>query len=339
MNQVVVRPASSAPALALRRGTWRKLICGASNQDLAAVTDLSWAYTKAGIHCIDVAADPAVAAAARVGINAALDPGQQAPWLMVSLNDARDPHFRKASFDARRCPPHCPRPCEARCPVGAISAEGVAAARCYGCGRCLDACPLGLISEQSWCLEPSRLLPVLSSSQPDAIEIHTRPGSFAPFARLLERLAPLLARLRLLAVSAGGGTADLPSYLWQLLPLLEAQPAPFLWQLDGRPMSGDMGRGTAHAAVALALAVRRTGLPGPLQVAGGTNAYTQPLLRRHGLGGNGTAPPAVAGIAFGGAARQLLAPLIQDARTRGSTLRHQPDLATTAVNRARQLLG
>ena len=337
MKTGIVSPLS-APALALRHGSWRKLICGASNQDLETITDLSWAYTRAGVHCIDVAADPAVIAAARLGINAALVSGGQAPWLMVSLNDAKDPHFRKASFDARRCPAHCPRPCEACCPVEAIAGHGVAVARCYGCGRCLPVCPWGLIREQSWCLERSQLLPVLSASQPDAIEIHTRPGSFEPFARLLEQLTPLLAHVQLLAVSAGGRADDLSAYLWQLLPLLEAQPAPFLWQLDGRPMSGDIGRGTARAAVALALALLRTGLPGPLQVAGGTNAYTQPLLMHHGLTSTGKAPPRVAGIAFGSAARRQLAPLIRAAQARGSALRHQPDLAQAAVNRARQLL-
>ena len=77
-----------APEDALRHGCWRKLICGASNQDLAAITDLAWVYTRAGVHCIDVAPDPAVVAAARQGIAAALKPGHHPPWLMVSLNGA-----------------------------------------------------------------------------------------------------------------------------------------------------------------------------------------------------------------------------------------------------------
>jgi hypothetical protein len=51
------------PDLALARGHWVKLICGASNQDLAAIEDLCGIYTLAGVHCIDGAADPAVVAA------------------------------------------------------------------------------------------------------------------------------------------------------------------------------------------------------------------------------------------------------------------------------------
>lgn len=58
------------PLHSLKQGTWFKLICGASFQDLPAVHNLSLAYTLAGVDCIDVAADPAVVEAARGGITA-----------------------------------------------------------------------------------------------------------------------------------------------------------------------------------------------------------------------------------------------------------------------------
>ena len=332
--------AGCTPEAALRHGGWRKLICGASNQDLAAITDLAWVYTRAGIHCIDVAPDPAVAAAARQGIAAALKPGQPPPWLMVSLNDDTDPHFRKAHFDPGRCPPDCHRPCEATCPVEAISTAGVATARCYGCGRCLSICPLGLIQERSWRLERSKLLDILAACQPDALEIHTRPGALSPFTRLLALLQPLLPRLRLLAVSVGGPLPQLVPYLWRLHGLLLHQPVRHLWQLDGRPMSGDLGSGATHAAVALALGVSRHGPPGPLQVAGGVNRHTSTLLERHGLAGNSTGekPPAVVGMAFGGAARKLLRPWLAAAQAQGRTLRENHGLAQAAVAQAQALL-
>ena len=57
-----------SPHDALRRGHWIKLICGASNQDLPAITDLCAVYGAAGIDCVDVAADPAVVRAARQGL-------------------------------------------------------------------------------------------------------------------------------------------------------------------------------------------------------------------------------------------------------------------------------
>jgi Iron-Sulfur binding protein C terminal len=79
-----------------------------------------------------------------------------------------------------------------------------------------------------------------------------------------------------------------------------------VWQTDGRPMSGDIGRGTAKASVSLAGLVKRVlvkeGIPGHVQPAGGTNDATAPLLAEAGLlwTANG-----VAGIAVGGYARKV----------------------------------
>ncbi|HBL14801.1 MAG TPA: 4Fe-4S ferredoxin, partial [Cyanobacteria bacterium UBA11162] len=121
------------PLRSLREGHWFKLICGASFQYLPAVRSLTLAYTLAGADCIDVAADPAVIAATQEALQVAthLEDEAQArgwgrrsrPWLMVSLNDGEDPHFRKAEFDPNLCPTDCPRPCEKICPAQAIVFE------------------------------------------------------------------------------------------------------------------------------------------------------------------------------------------------------------------------
>lgn len=178
------------PLHSLKQGTWFKLICGASFQDLPAIHNLSLVYSLAGVDCIDVAADPTVVEAARGGMAAAqvylesarsrgLSPNPK-PWLMVSLNDADDPHFRKAQFNPEHCPPDCPRPCEAVCPAAAIAFtqehQGVIQERCYGCGRCLPICPQGLISAKAYRTSPETLAPFVLSMAVDAIEIHTQPG-------------------------------------------------------------------------------------------------------------------------------------------------------------------
>ena len=81
-------------------------------------------------------------------------------------------------------------------------------------------------------------------------------------------------------------------------------------------MSGDVGAGTARAAVQLWRALRPLAPPGPLQLAGGTNAHSIELLdaREH-----------PAGVAFGGMARRLVMPLVQEAEARGVSLRHWPE--------------
>ena len=93
-----------SPERALAEGRWVKLICGASNQDLPAIADLCAIYGLAGVHCIDVAADPAVVRAARQGLDWLQGRSANSPWLMVSLSDGSDAHFRKAWFDPRSCP-------------------------------------------------------------------------------------------------------------------------------------------------------------------------------------------------------------------------------------------
>ena len=324
------------PDQALSEGHWVKWIGGASNQDLAAIEDLAGIYALAGVHCLDVAADPAVVAAARRGLAWAERQrgrpwGVERPWLMVSLSDGVDPHFRKAWFDPQCCPPSCPRPCERVCPALAIHAAGVLADRCYGCGRCLPACPLGLIGERAQVLAADAVPPLLRQLQPDAIELHTQPGRLTAFAARLEQLAASGVRLRRVAVSAGADVSV--AELWQRYEVLRRHGLRPLWQLDGRPMSGDVGGGTAHAAVRL-LAERLAALPpGPLQLAGGTNARTWPLLQRQPQ-----LAARCAGVAFGGVARRLLQPLLLAAQQRGHSLLADAELWPRGLRQARTLV-
>ncbi len=345
---VSLPPAPTAPRLspnlALASGRWVKWIGGASNQDLQAIEDLAGLYTLAGVHCLDVAADPAVVAAARRGMAWAEERGASKPWLMVSLSDGADPHFRKAWFDPSRCPPSCPRPCARVCPALAIPARsGVVAERCYGCGRCLPACPLGLIEEQPVLLAPEAIGPLLAALRPDAIELHTQIGRTEAFATRLDQVLSAGIPLQRLAVSCGlegqpadGGNNDpaaLARDLWQRFVLVRAAGLRPLWQLDGRPMSGDVGVGTARAAVRLLEAVGPLAPPGPLQLAGGTNAHTLTLVQALPA----SSPP-VAGVAFGSVARQPLQVLLQQAQGRGRRLLDLPDLLAPALERARALV-
>ncbi len=336
------------PCNSLREGNWFKLICGASFQHLPAVRHLTLAYTLAGADCIDVAADPAVIAAAKDALAVADILGNAAqargfgyrgqPLLMVSLNDGEDPHFRKAEFNPTLCPTDCPRPCEKICPAQAITFEkksdgfsGVIDQRCYGCGRCLPICPNQLIYTRNTVSAPDAIAELIVEAGVDALEIHTKVGHFADFKRLWSAIAPRVNRLKLLAISCPDGEG-LIEYLWSLYQLISPLPCRNVWQTDGRPMSGDIGLGATRAAVKLAQKVQGAGLPGYIQLAGGTNQHTVAKLKAVGLLKKSdqddkevtltsdsrnnllhlSSQPYVAGVAYGSYARVLLSPILNE---------------------------
>ena len=131
----------------------------------------------------------------------------------------------------------------------------------------------------------------------------------------------------------GGHPAVLARDLWQRFSLVRAAGLQPLWQLDGRPMSGDVGAGTAHAAVRLLRAVGPLAPPGPLQLAGGTNLHTLTLVEALPAGS-----PPLAGVAFGSVARHSLQDLLQKAQGRGRRLLDLPDLLTPALTIAQALV-
>ncbi|MEH2417512.1 circadian clock protein LdpA [Nostoc sp.] len=289
-----------APLQSLKQGDWFKLICGASFQHLPAVRSLTLAYTLAGADCIDVAADPAVIAAAQAALLVARTLAREAqkrgfdykgnsPFLMVSLNDGEDPHFRKAEFNPTECPTECPRPCERICPAQAIvfnsikeDFSGVLSQKCYGCGRCIPVCPYDIIYTSSHMSTPSAIAPLVMSTGVDAVEIHTKVGRLAEFEQLWQAISPWADQLKLLAISCPDGEGMI-DYLRAVYELIAPLNSALIWQTDGRPMSGDIGDGTTIAAVKLGQKVLAAKLPGYVQLAGGTNSYTVAKLKAMGL--------------------------------------------------------
>jgi hypothetical protein len=122
--------------------------------------------------------------------------------------------------------------------------------------------------------------------------------------------------LKLIAISCPDGD-DLINYLWALYDLISPLPCPLVWQTDGRPMSGDIGAGTTRAAVKLGQKVLEAGLPGYVQLAGGTNHHTVTKLRSLGLlrqlepQQKSPSFRCIAGVAYGSYARTLLTPILE----------------------------
>lgn len=320
---------------ALAKGCWVKLICGASNEDLPSIADLCALYATAGVHCIDVAADTAVVKTARQSLDWAQELTGIRPWLMISLSDGEDEHFRKAFFDPKHCPLDCSRPCQLVCPAKAITNnEGINPKSCYGCGRCLPTCPLGLIQEKNLHLSIKDLSVIISELRPDAIEIHTAPGRAKKFQDTMKEIMSAKVPLKRIAVSCGlqgyGITVEeLAQELWERHSCIRLYGQKAIWQLDGRRMSGDLGKSTTKAAVALWQEIHRLAPPGPLQLAGGTNEQTIKYFPDQ----NGPS-----GIAFGGIARKLIQPWLLKADTHQVSLKDWPEGWQEALDEARKLI-
>lgn len=328
----------------LSKSAWVKFIAGASNQDLSSIRNLCLIYSLAGVDCIDVSADPAVVTAAREGIDKAFElislgassntllmpllesvdvSRHSLPLLMISVNDDKDPHFRKAYFDPSICPSDCSRPCEIVCPAIAIkSTVGVINDRCYGCGRCVPVCPYNFITTENYDVSYEVINSLLSTGKIDAIEIHTQPNRVIAFSSLWSKIAEsVIDHAKVVAVSFPDMQASTVDYLIQLNDVIAGKSLEStrafsgyqIWQCDGRPMSGDISRGTAHKAAEFASRVFdgfefdhsnnpsiRMGERHFIQLAGGTNDFSvvtakeNKLFDRVGFGG----------FAFGGYARK-----------------------------------
>lgn len=361
-----------APLQSLKAGHWFKLICGASFQHLPAVRSLTLAYTLAGADCIDVAADPAVITAAQEALQVAKHLVQDAkergydyqgnlPFLMVSLNDGEDPHFRKAEFNPTQCPTDCPRPCEKICPAQAIAFNtldnfsGVESQKCYGCGRCIPICPYDKIYTKSYMSSARAIAPLVMSTGVDAVEIHTKVGRLAEFRQLWQAISPWANQLKVIAISCPDGEGMI-DYLHAITDLITPLRSALIWQTDGRPMSGDIGDGTTLAAVKLGQKVLAAKLPGYVQLAGGTNSYTVAKLKAMGLLQGDredqddiscSYSPSIAGVAYGSYARVLLSPILEQLENQEVSqtsvkaqirLEEQPELLWSAVKLAHSLV-
>ena len=313
---------------------WVKLICGASNEDTGSIEDLCAIYSAAGVDYIDIAADPSVAEAARNGIDWSKKTFGKNPGLMISISDGKDIHFRKAKFDPKICPPDCSRPCEKICPTFAINKNGVNKNKCYGCGRCINSCPLNLISEYEYRLSKSSLREILQTIKPDAVEIHTEIDRKESFKNVLNIIKESKVKLQKISVSCGLSQSHtspeaLVNAFWERYEILKEHDVQLIWQLDGRPMTGDIAPTAARAAVKLWERINLLLPPGLIQLAGGTNGSTYKFLK------NDQIPD---GIAFGSVARKLVQPLIEDAFKSNKKIYENPEKMALAVKKAKILL-
>lgn len=223
-----------------------------------------------------------------------------------------------------------PCPCQKICPVDAIKPQGVQKEKCYGCGRCLSICPLGLIKAEAHQTNPEMITSEITKGHIQAVEIHTQVGHQDQFAILWEKIKPYHASLQLLAISCPEHPDSLP-YLEHIYHKIKPLKCPLLWQTDGRPMSGDLGKGSTHAAIRYAQKVLKAKLPGYIQLAGGTNEHTVSKIESIGI------REKIAGVAYGSYARSIISPILPVLESLKIS-QNPPEDLWLAVHRAYQLV-
>jgi len=282
---------------------------------------------------------------------------------MISVNDDEDPHFRKAQFNPKICPSDCKRPCEKVCPALAIPSieklsltnvnEGVISSKCYGCGRCVPICPYGFINTTSHFVDTNTINKAFNLNKVEAIEIHTQYGHDNHFLKLWSSIGEdVLQSSKVIAISFPFMNDDTLPYLNKLFTIMSNHPkyelfqGIHIWQTDGRPMSGDIGKGTTHACTQLASYIlQNKKLHDKLdfnngkhfiQLAGGTNDYTSTLVKNENLHlSNG-----FGGYAFGGYARKEINQYLQilEEKYPGSKIEDYPIEFEKCLNIAKKLI-
>ena len=214
---------------------------------------------------------------------------------------------------------------------------GIKESKCYGCGRCLNSCPLNLISEYEYNLSKNDLASTLQKIKPNAVEIHTEINRLDSFTKVVSILKSSGMKLDKISISCGLNQSfkksqepeDLLKALWERYEILNELDIPLIWQLDGRPMSGDLAPTTSRDAVKLFEKIGSDLPPGLIQLAGGTNEKTHEFLNSNNL------PD---GIAFGSAARKIMQPLIEFAHKNNKKLYEYPEIMGLAIKKAQKFL-
>ena len=103
------------------------------------------------------------------------------------------------------------------------SIDGVIAARCYGCNRCVISYPLGLIITESYTITPKTINELFLTNMVDAIEIHTLEGHEDSFQNLWNNIGDvILTRAKVLAISFPNMADKTLPYLLKLQKIISS---------------------------------------------------------------------------------------------------------------------
>ncbi len=301
--QVSVRKDSYYRAVeALENKEFFKLTLGASFSNSRQIERLSFIYSLAGAHVIDVMASPKLVKAVREGIDNALrwsrDHGHEVsiPLMMISIKSDEDPHFQKA-WIANKGKVHIPQALIQVCPTKALQRDGIMVDLCIGCGLCVNE-EIPIILRPLKKVSRDLVVSCLNEGA-SGVEFHLGEGDREKFVSLLNEIRSSLNDEILLSFTVGSHQMS-PLRVQEVVRHIQSQMKNrrVVLQADGAPMSGKDGKGSTLQALAMAQVVQSVKRKDWLQASGGTNNLTRQLADTFDIELNG--------VAMGTYARKIL---------------------------------
>lgn len=317
---------------ALERGEFFKFICAVGNEDMELVKRLSMVYTLAGVHVIDVAADPDMIKGVIEGREKAYQIAPQSvdpdlPALMVSVGLKDDPHTRKVYVKKETCSQcgQCLEVCLHQCLKLIGGKLHIDEKRCIGCGRCAEVCPEDVLD---YIHRETDIAGVLASVLPlgvDMVELHASTSDTEEIEKKWRIIAETVPQEMFVSCSIGSGYVSPRELTQQVEMIYNITRKRTIIQADGLPMGGGAeGKHISLQAVATADIILRKGLPVYVQASGGTNDQTKSLAHLAGV--------KLHGVGVGSYARKLIWPEVNRADF------YQKDILKTAITKARHLV-
>ncbi len=298
---------------ALETGSFRKVICGASNTSEKQVERLTLVYSLCGADVIDIAPQKGIYTAAKRGIIKAYElaekqpgiyPGFNVPAIMKSINAGKDKHFRKADFNLQRCVQclECVKQCQSGALTEVDGKTSFSSEKCYGCASCVEACQHNVITTTANPFIPEKDKNDIGKF--DAIEIHTGNSSVEEVKTFLEFNKTIIGRAAFISVSIDStrfNNKELPEYVNPVIKLFSKK---IILQVDGISMRGGSKNSSTLQTIAAAAALQEEKVDAYIQLAGGTNHLTSEFVRLAGLN--------ISGIAYGTFAKKIILSYIEE---------------------------
>ena len=269
----------------IKSGNCFKLILGAGNEEIDAITKFVYIYALAGCKFFDVSASINAILSAKEGLKKAGKEG----CICASIGTKDDPHMSKCKIDTSKCTV-CIR-CLQGCQEGAIVFCGdtlkINDAKCIGCQKCMKFCREGAIQTYQKEVDFEENFNEIKDYT-DCIEFHITTSNKDEIYNKWEFLSKNYNGYLSIALNrVSFSNNDIKDILSEMFKIRQEK---VMIQADGSPMSGGCDDyNTTLQAVATADIIRKLGFNAPILVSGGTNSKTAELLNMCNIDAQGIA--------------------------------------------------